>query len=134
MLRLYEYLFYRTYARNMRLWKGGEFPKLSGLAAVSFMMDFNLMILGGILDIMGVPVYASDIGRWVFVGACAIVFFINDSWLVRSGRYLELVERYKDEPKTRRRRNALLLWLYFIGTLGILLMEAEIAKRLYGSA
>lgn len=133
MLRLYDYLFYRTYARNMRLWKGGEFPKHLGLAAVSLFMSFNLMIVGGILDIMGVPVFATEIGRWIFVGVCAIVFFINDSRILKSGRYLELVEKYKDEPKSRRRRNAFLLWLYFIGTLGIVLMEAEIARRLHGS-
>ena len=116
----------------MRLWKGGEFPKHLGLAAVSFMICLNFMILGGLLDIMGVPVYAGDVGGWVFVGACAIAFFMSESWLIKSGRYLELVERYKDEPKPRRRRNALLLWLYFLGTLGILMMEAEIARRLYG--
>ena len=131
MLKLYKYLYYRLYAWNLRTWGESDMPQFNAMLGVSFMMGLNFSVVLGIFDIMGFKTLAGDNPKMGLVLMVTLIV-VNYFWLVSRGRYLQIAKEYKAEPKKKRTKNAILLWIYVILSWVIVISEFVVAHKLHG--
>ena len=132
MMRLYKYLYYRLYSWNLKTWGEKDLPQFNALFGVSFMMYLNIGILAGIIDILGVNIFIEDTPKTEIIVIMLVLFFINYFWLVYKGKYIRIAHKFKKEPKKKRLRNTLLLWLYVVASFVIVSLIAILSGKLKG--
>ena len=130
-MKLYKYLYYRLYAWNLKTWGLQDIPQWNALLGVSAMIFLNLFTIAGVLDILGTNII-DNLSKNEIIVIINIILVINYFWLVHNGRYKRIAEKYKDEPKNKRLRNAILLWLYVIMSFVIISFVAILEGKLKG--
>lgn len=114
-MKLYKYMYYRVYEWLLKNWGENDLPQWSALLQVSIVMFVNLLTIIGLLDISGMTsILNGNISNNLVIVVLNIVLIINYFWLMYNGRYKRIAEKYKDEPRKKRLRKALLLWLFII--------------------
>jgi len=133
MMKLYRYLYYRLYSWNMKAWGESDLPQYNAMLGVSFMMILNFGIIAGILDMFGVfNIFIEKTPKKELILFFLIVTVLNYFWLVHNGKYKQIAKEYKNEPKNKRLRNALLLWLYVVMSLVIISFVAILSGKFKG--
>ena len=130
MMRLYKYLYYRLYSWNLKTWGEKDLPQWNALIGVSFMMILNFGIIAGIIDMFGiVDIFIEETPKKELVLFYLVVTVFNYFWLVHNGKYRQIAKEYKNEPKDKRSRRALLLWLYVIMSFAIISFVAILSGK-----
>ncbi len=132
MMRLYKYLYYRLYSWNLKTWGKKDLPQFNALFGVSFMMYLNIGILAGIIDILGIRIFVEETPKKEIIVFGFIILIVNYFWLVNRGKYIRIAHKFKKEPKKKRLRNALLLWLYVVFSFIIVSLIAILSGKLKG--
>ncbi len=112
---IYKYLFYRFYKWYIKSWGPKNNPQWKALLAESAIMYLNLFTIIILLEILGITnVLSHHISKLDVLVFANIILILNYFWLMNNGKYKRIAEKYKDEPKKKRLRNAFLLWLFVI--------------------
>ena len=132
-MKIYKYLYYRFYEWLLKTWGSQDIPQWSALLQVSFLMFVNLATIVLLSDILGITnIFNNSISNNEIFVVGNIILIINYFWLMYNGKYKRIAEEYKDEPKNKRLRNALLLWLFVIMSFVVPYFLAVFYKKLIG--
>ncbi len=114
MLRLYKYLYYRIYSRNLRLRR--DEPEWIAVLYVSFMMFVNVNFVGLLTNLVGINLYTRETSEVKYIIILIAVAFagLNYFIFIHSGKYKTIVKEFENEDAKNRKANTTLLWLYFI--------------------
>jgi uncharacterized membrane protein YtjA (UPF0391 family) len=98
------------------------------------MMCLNLAIIPCILHLLGFVDIRNASGKEKEIALLVFlpILVINYFWSLHKGKYKKIAAKYRHEPKGKRRRNALLLWLYVIFSFGIVIVILVISGKLKG--
>lgn len=132
MLKFYRYLYYRLYSWNLKTWGKKDIPQWNALFGVSFMICLNLSIIAEILDLLGLNIFIDETPKLEILIFSFSILIINYFWLVHNGKYIQIAKEYKNESKSKRLHNALLLWLYVILSFIIVVSVAILSGKLKG--
>ena len=133
MLRFYRYFYYRLYAWNLKTWGEEDMPQWNAMLGVSFMMFVNFCTLGILLQIFGLVSFLKDPAPKVAIVVIITIFlFVNYFQYVHNGKFFNIAEEFKNEPRKKRVFNALLLWLYVIGSLALSVVLAMVLGKAEG--
>lgn len=131
-MKLYRFLYYRLYNWNLKTWGKKDLPQWNALFGVSFMMFVNLGIIAGILDILGLKIFVEDTPKKEIAFALLALLTANYFWLVHNGKYKQIAKEFNKEPKDKRTRNIILLWLYVVASFFVVSIIAILSGKLKG--
>ncbi len=132
MMKLYRYLYYRLYSWNLKTWGESDLPQFNALFGVSFMMFVNIGFIAGILDVLGLRIFVEDTPKNEIIFTMLVILVANYFWLVHNGKYKQIAKELKKEPKNKRTRNVILLWLYVIVSFVVVSFVAILSGKLKG--
>jgi hypothetical protein len=113
----FEYLYYRLYSWNLRKHGERDTPQWNALFAVSFMMFENLCLIGLIIQFFGIRVFSSHSVPKLQVAFVMFSIYIINYWIfVRNKNYKKIHKKYSNESSNIKKRKAIWLWVYFIGS------------------
>jgi len=130
MIKIYKYLYYRLYTWNLKSWGENELPQFNALFGVSFMMLLNIGILAALVELLGFNVFVDDTPKKEIIVLGTIVLILNYFWLVHKRNYKRIENEYKNEPKKKRLKNTILLWLYFLFSFLIFIFLAILTGKI----
>jgi hypothetical protein len=132
-MRIYKYFYYRMYIWDLEAWGKGNYPEYTALIGVSFVMFLNIIFITLILDICGISPMVFDSSNTYKSISGPIYCFIsalNYLWLIRNGKYKNIVNDFKNESYNKRRRNTVLLWIFFFASLIMPMLGAVLLGRI----
>ncbi|MDD3321624.1 MAG: hypothetical protein PHS59_09290 [Paludibacter sp.] len=133
MMKLYRYLYYRLYSWNLKTWGEKDLPQWNALFGVSFMMGLNLGIIAGLIDMIGVVnIFVENTPKKGIIIFAFVILVANYFWLVHNGKYRQIAKEYKNEPKNKKLRSTLFLWLYVVISFVIISFIAILSGKLKG--
>ena len=101
-------------------------PQFNALFGVSFMMCLNLTLLAVILDVSGINLIRADTPKEIILPIAFAILITNYFWLVYKKKYEEIVNSFRNEPKTSRIYNFWLLWLYVFLSFALIALVAVV--------
>jgi len=132
MIEIYKYLYYRLYTWNLRSWGESELPQFNALFGVSFMVYMNVGIIAIVLELIGFKIFIDDTPKLLIVTLGTLILVVNYFWLVHNRKYKKIENKYKNEPKERRLKKTILLWLYFLFSFLIFIFMAILTGKIKG--
>jgi hypothetical protein len=116
ILKPYEYLYYRLYAWNLRVWGEGDMPQFNALFGVSFLSFLNIYCLIGISRyLVGVNLFEiTNWGKFHAILLGTIILSLGFLIFISGQRYQVLFKQFHREPPDVRRRNLVLCILYAV--------------------
>jgi hypothetical protein len=105
---IYEYLFYRTYIWQLRLWGEKNSPEIAGLLLPTSLFTFVFVgPIVGLLHSLEVP-NNEELGVLL-----AVIFtFVAYRLFVNDERYLFIADKYRNETKERQRQRMRQVWIF----------------------
>lgn len=97
---IYEYLFYRTYIWQLRLWGEKRLPEVAGLLLPTSLFTFVFVgPIVGVLHSLEVP-NNEELGILL-----AVIFtFVAHRLFISDGQYLSIADKYRNETKEKQRQ------------------------------
>ncbi|KKC50447.1 hypothetical protein [Porphyromonas gulae] len=119
---IFEYMYYRLYAWNLRKWKKSDYPEGNALIGVSFVMSMNVALVLLVLEYAGVIRIMfgeehQDHRKVLAISIYVISLLISYFHFCRKKKYRKLVQKYAHESKKERFWKTLILWLFFLFSL-----------------
>ena len=105
---IYEYLFYRTYIWQLRLWGEKRSPEVAGLLLPTSLFTFVFVgPIVGVLHSLEVP-NNEELGILL-----AVIFtFVAHRLFIINGQYLSIADKYRNETKEKQRQRMKLVWIF----------------------
>ena len=119
---IFEYMYYRLYAWNLKKWKKSDCPEGNALIGVSFVMLMNVALVLLVLEYAGVIRIMfgeehQDHRNVLAISIYIISLLIKYFRFYRKKKYRKLVQKYAHESKKKRFWKALILWFFFLFSL-----------------
>ncbi len=99
------------------MWGKNDMPEYKAALGVSFMMFINLFFIGLLLQYLGIVVFMGE-GASKHKEVIFCIFFaffgLNYFLFIRSDKYESIANELEKENKQKRKKKAILLWLYTI--------------------
>lgn len=107
---IYEYLFYRTYVWQLRLWGEERSPEVAGLLLPTSL--FTFVFIGPIVGTLHTLEVPNNEGISLLL---AVIFaFVSYRLFVSDGRYLSIADKYRNETKEKQRQRMRQVWIFLI--------------------
>ena len=105
---IYEYLFYRTYIWQFRLWGEKRSPEVAGLLLPTSLFTFVFVgPIVGVLHSLEVP-NNEELGILL-----AVIFtFVAHRLFISDGQYLSIADKYRNETKEKQRQRMKQVWIF----------------------
>ena len=105
---IYEYLFYRTYIWQLRLWGEKRLPEVAGLLLPTSL--FTFVFVGPIVGVL----HSLEVQNNEELGILlAVIFaFVAHRLFVSNGRYLSIADKYRNETKEKQRQRMKQVWIF----------------------
>ena len=105
---IYEYLFYRTYIWQLRLWGEKRSPEVAGLLLPTSLFTFVFVgPIVGVLHSLEVP-NNEELGILL-----AVIFtFVAHRLFISDGQYLSIADKYRNETKEKQRQRMKQVWIF----------------------
>lgn len=105
---IYEYLFYRTYIWQLRLWGEKRSPEVAGLLLPTSL--FTFVFVGPIVGVL----HSLEVQNNEELGILlAVIFtFAAHRLFVSDGRYLSIADKYRNETKEKQRQRMKQVWIF----------------------
>jgi hypothetical protein len=117
MLKAYQYIYYRLYTWNRKLWGDSDAPEYNAAIGMSIMLFCNFMSLNIVFNLLtdkfiappGLPKIYAILGGLILYVLHYITFLYNK-------KYLGIVRNFQSEDEKKRKRNGVLVFLYSVGS------------------
>lgn len=112
----YQYLFYRIYRWQRRLYGIANMPYITALSVVSVLIWMNLVTLSAVFDLLS----GFNILKWLentiitSIVGFAIILTLNYSLFVKDKRYHRIAEKFERESEIKQRKRLFWCWFYVI--------------------
>lgn len=121
-MRIYKYLYYKLYCLWLKKKDEPENAYINAVISISLLIGFNLASIPLVMMAL--------FGRNMFVNfefppnwiiyILVILFGISQYFLLaHKGRYLKIIDEFKNESEIKRKKSLLYTWVYIIITIGI---------------
>lgn len=129
ILRGYQYLFYRVYMWQLRLWGKSCSPEISALCAINFLILANFLTFMQITQIVTGYNYQS-IHLSTIQGLFLLTVFmaILCKIFLRKNKYLIFIKEFEREKKISSIRGSILIWCYIISTIALLIFFTILSR------
>ena len=130
MMKLFKYLYYRLYSRNLKKWGVNDLPQWNALFGVSFMMFLNLGLLGLLLQFFGLNIFLrNELPKKELVIIMISLFVMNYFLFIHKVNYRSITKELKKESLKQRRLNTVLLWSYVILSFVLFAIGAILIRK-----
>ncbi len=109
-MRILDYLYYRFYLLNLKTTMA-DIAEYGAVINLVVILGFNLIVICGNLGINLLVILPSRLFSLFFGGGTMVIFYFT---FVKSKRYLQIIERYKDESKKDRLIGKIIIISYII--------------------
>src|ERR1043165_4386198 len=120
-MQFLRYIFYRVYSWNVKIGDIAKEPQHSSVLGFSFLIFANILSLTlGLLICTGSSFpELNDFHKIVIAFIALAIYYTCHFLLVKDGKYLEIVEEFKDEKVFSKKRGDLYFRLYVAGSLAL---------------
>lgn len=119
-MKIYNYLFYKTYLLTQRSKNFEDMPALGGLLFVAACLMFNIFTVFGLLDAWGVNTGIEYQKEYKFIFSVSLVVFLLLYYLYK-GRYKRIIEKFEQKKKGISMHPIIVIIVYYGISFGLLL-------------
>ena len=127
MIKLYEYLYYRLYQWQLKLYGKEDVPEYTALLGVALIMGLHSFTLYAYMVNSLIHLDYLDsfitIPTIFIIGIFFIFIAINYPWFIYKNRYLKIVKKYENENKRKRQKKLFVLWIFVLFSFFILFLS-----------
>lgn len=120
-MRIYNYLFYKTFVLSKRSKNFEDMPALGGLLFVAACLMFNIFTVFGLLDAWGVNTGIEFKKEYKFIFSISLVVFLLLYYLYK-GRYKRIIEKFEQKKKGISIHPIIVIIIYYGISFGLLLL------------
>jgi hypothetical protein len=120
-MRIYNYLFYKTYLLSQRSKNFDNVPALGGLLFVAPCLMFNIFTIFGLLDAWGVNTSIEFKKEYKFIFSMSLVVILLLYYLYK-GRYKRIIEKFEQKKKGILIHPIIVIITYYGISFGLLLL------------
>jgi len=121
-MRIYNYLFYKTYLLAIRSKNFDDVPVLGGIVFVGFCLMFNIFSIAFIFEEMGIIDEMSIKKEYEFVFALGLVLLLYFYYSYK-GRYKRIINYYEQKPLGIVQLHPIIVILvYYLVSFGLLIL------------
>lgn len=120
-MRIYNYLFYKTYLLSQRSKNFDDVPALGGLLFVAPCLMFNIFTIFGLLDAWGVNTGIEFKKEYKFIFSISLVVILLLYYLYK-GRYKRIIEKFEQKKKGISIHPIIVILIYYGISFGLLLL------------
>lgn len=128
-MRIYNYLFYKSFVAAKKSKNFDDIPVLGGLMFLSLCVEFNIFTVFGFIEGLGLNSGIDSIlkYKWIFAfGLLGLLLF----YYSYKGRYKKIIKHYEDrKDKMIQIPAAIVIIIYYLGSFGLLLLAALFKNR-----
>jgi hypothetical protein len=117
MLKAYQYIYYRLYAWNRKLWGDSDVPEYNAAIGMSLMVLCNFLSLNIVFNLLTDKFIAPPgLPKIYHVLIILVLYVIHYLLFIRNKKYLDIVRNFQSEDEKERKRNGVLVFLYSVGS------------------
>ena len=123
---IYEYLFYRTYIWQLRLWGEKRSPEVAGLLLPTSL--FTFVFVGPIVGVL----HSLEVQNNEELGILlAVIFtFVAHRLFISDGQYLSIADKYRNETKEKQRQRMKQVWIFLaINFIWVIFCNADTSNK-----
>lgn len=120
-MRIYNYLFYKTYLLSKRSGNFDDVPVLGGLLFVLPCIMFNIFTVFMLLDAWGVNTGIEFKKEYKYVFTFSLLLLLLLYYLYK-GRYKRIIEKFEQKEKGISLRPIFVIIIYYAISFGLLLL------------
>jgi hypothetical protein len=120
-MRIYNYLFYKTFVLSKRSKNFEDMPALGGLLFVAACLMFNIFTVFGLLDAWGVSTGIEFKKEYKFIFSISLVVFLFLYYLYKD-RYKRIIEKFEQKKKGISIHSIIVIIIYYAISFGLLLL------------
>jgi len=120
-MRIYNYLFYKTYLLSKSSKNFEDMPALGGLLFVAACLMFNIFTVFGLLDAWGVITGIEFKKEYKIIFSITLVVLILLYYLYK-GRYKRIIENYEQKKKGISIHPLIVILIYYGISFGLLFL------------
>ena len=114
MYNFYEYMYYRFYKWQKRLYDDSSMPQETAMLGVSTIQFFTIFIVAMILEIIlkvEIIGYYGTHTKYIVLLAAIVIMIINIKLLKGNEKLKKIMQKYKPNAKNKTTKLAILMWL-----------------------
>lgn len=134
MKNFFEYLYYRHYSWDLRVFGKEDCPQWTAMLGISLLLGVNFLTLINLYSVLfpdnNVKAIISSFdtlsSKFKVVLSFLILIALSYCWLVKGGKYKMLAAKFKEEDKDkklRRKRNWQIV-IYLVASIGLFIASA----------
>jgi phosphatidylglycerophosphate synthase len=120
-MKIYNYLFYKTYLLSKRSGNFDDVPVLGGLLFVLPCLMFNIFTVFMLLDAWGVNTGVEFKKEYKYVFTFSLLLLLLLYYLYK-GRYKKIIEKFEQKEKGKSLRPIFVIIIYYAISFGLLLL------------
>ena len=121
-MRIYNYLFYKSYLLAKRSKNFDDMPALGGIIFVVACLMFNIFTIAIILDSMGIIDEFPFRREYKFIFSISLVIIVLFYYLY-NGKHKRIIEHYEKKNINKRQLNpVIVILIYYSISFGLLLL------------
>ena len=98
MVKIYDILFNKIYAWNLRKWGVGDIPHWNATLGVSFIMFINLISIALLFELAGVNIFLQqNIDKSIIALLALLIFSFNYFRYLHNQKFKRIVQMHKQE-------------------------------------
>lgn len=130
MKNFFEYMYYRHYSWDLRVFGKEDCPQWTAMLGISLLFGFNILTLINFYSALfpdnNIEEFLLSNYKYKIVAVFGLMCVINYCWLVKGGKYKMLANRFEveDKDKRRRRKRNWQIVIYLVASIGLFIVSA----------
>lgn len=117
-MRILDYIYYRFYLLNKKT-SMSDIAEYGAVINMAVVLGFNFIVICGNLEINLLAIAPSRVLSWFLGGGMMVILYFV---YVKNKRYLQIIEKYRDESKRDKLKGNIIIIAYVVVSLACLLV------------